>query len=116
MNDVKPYLIRAFYDWIGDSGLTAYMVVDCTINGVVVPDEYHNQKDVALNISQQAVKNLSLANDNIVFDARFNSKYYNVILPMVAINGIYAQENNQGMWFNNAENKKEFVREFRLSD
>ena len=30
----KPYLIRAFYDWMNDAGLTPYLLVDASVDGV----------------------------------------------------------------------------------
>ncbi len=100
MTDVKPYLIRSFYGWISDNKLTPYIDANCTLGDAVVPKEFHNQERVVLNISPQAIKNLNISNDNISFNARFNNVLDNIILPINAIIGIYAKENNQGMWFN----------------
>ncbi len=102
MTDVKPYLIRSFYQWISDNNLTPYIDADCTLDGSVLPKEFHNQERIILNISPKAVKDLNISNNNISFNARFNNVLDNVILPIKAIMGIYARENNQGMLFNDA--------------
>lgn len=33
----RPYLLRAFYDWLLDNQLTPHLVVDVTLPGVLVP-------------------------------------------------------------------------------
>lgn len=37
MTSNKPYLIRAFYDWIVDNDLTPYILVDASNPNVQVP-------------------------------------------------------------------------------
>ena len=37
MSSNKPYIVRAFYDWISDNDLTPYIVVDATVYGVLMP-------------------------------------------------------------------------------
>ena len=36
----RPYLLRAFYEWLLDNQLTPHLVVDVTLPGVMVPMEY----------------------------------------------------------------------------
>ncbi len=36
----RPYLLRAYYDWLVDNSFTPYLVVDATYLGVNVPVEY----------------------------------------------------------------------------
>ncbi len=36
----RPYLLRAFYEWLLDNQLTLHLVVDVTLPGVQVPMEY----------------------------------------------------------------------------
>ena len=33
----RPYLLRAYYDWLVDNSFTPYLVVDATYLGVNVP-------------------------------------------------------------------------------
>ena len=40
MTSSRPYLVRAFYDWIVDNGLTPQLIVNATLEGVVVPQDY----------------------------------------------------------------------------
>ena len=36
----RPYLLRAYYDWLIDNDFTPYLVVDASYWGVKVPMEY----------------------------------------------------------------------------
>ncbi|MDU8924850.1 ClpXP protease specificity-enhancing factor [Pasteurellaceae bacterium LIM206] len=95
----RPYLLRAYYDWLVDNSLTPYLVVDATYYGVNVPVEYVKDGQIVLNLSAGAVANLQLANDAIVFNARFRGIPRDVYIPMGAALAIYARENGDGVMF-----------------
>ena len=99
----KPYLVRAFYDWIVDSECTPYLLTDATLEGVFVPVEYVEDGEIVLNISPAAVKNLNISNKQIDFEARFSGNPMHVIVPIKAALAIYANENGRGMVFNMEE-------------
>ena len=40
MTSSRPYLIRALYQWIVDNGVTPYVLVDASVEGVDVPSQY----------------------------------------------------------------------------
>ncbi len=61
----RPYLLRAFYEWLLDNQLTPHLVVDVTLPGVQVPMEYARDGQIVLNIAPRAVGNLELANDEV---------------------------------------------------
>ncbi len=63
----RPYLLRAFYDWLLDNQLTPHLVVDINLPGVQVPLEYARDGQIVLNIAPRAVGNLDLANDEVRF-------------------------------------------------
>ena len=65
----RPYLLRAFYEWLLDNQLTPHLVVDVTLPGVQVPMEYARDGQIVLNIAPRAVGNLELANDEVRFNA-----------------------------------------------
>ena len=50
MNDVVPYLIRAYCDWMEDSDLTPYILVDCEKTGIIVPAGFAKEGKIILNI------------------------------------------------------------------
>ena len=47
----RPYLLRAFYEWLLDNQLTPHLVVDVTLPGVQVPMEYARDGQIVLNIA-----------------------------------------------------------------
>lgn len=103
MTSNRPYLLRALYEWIGDNGLTPYILVDATNTGVRVPPGAAKDGKVVLNIASRAVTQFEISNEHIRFLARFGGVSQSVDIPMVAVLAIYAQENGQGMMFS-AEN------------
>ncbi|USD64887.1 ClpXP protease specificity-enhancing factor [Vibrio sp. SCSIO 43136] len=95
----RPYLLRAFYDWLVDNDLTPHLVVDATLNGVRVPMEFVQDGQIILNIAPRAVGQLELGNDAITFNARFSGRPHSVIVPLYAVHAIYARENGAGTMF-----------------
>lgn len=99
MTPRRPYLVRAFYDWLLDNDLTPHMVVDATIPGAQVPFDYVKDGQIVLNIAPRAVGNLELSNEHVSFNARFGGKPQQVIVPMAAVLAMYARENGAGTMF-----------------
>lgn len=99
MKSSRPYLLRAFYDWIVDSQLTPYLVINSEIKGVEVPQQFVEEGQIILNISPSAIRSLSLANTHVAFSAQFSGVSYSIYAPINAINAIYAKENGRGMVF-----------------
>jgi len=93
----RPYFLRAFYDWISDSGLTPHLVVDANYQGVSVPQAHVENGRIVLNASMQAVQSLVLDDEYVSFSARFSGKPFNLYLPIYSILGIYAAENGEGI-------------------
>lgn len=103
MNSLKPYLIRAIYDWVVDNHFTPYLLVNAEAPNVVVPRQYVQDGKIVLNLRPQAVHGLSLGNRNIMFNARFGGSPMQVDVPIKAVLAIYAQENGKGMVFDEDE-------------
>lgn len=95
----RPYLLRAFYEWLLDNQLTPHLVVDIMMPGVNVPMEYARDGQIVLNIAPRAVGNLELANDEVRFNARFGGVPRQVSVPLAAVLAIYARENGAGTMF-----------------
>jgi len=95
----RPYLVRAFYEWLVDNELTPHLVVDATLPGVQVPEEFIQDGQIILNIAPRAVGNLEMSNEAITFNARFGGKPHSVIAPLYAVHAIYARENGAGTMF-----------------
>lgn len=95
----RPYLLRAFYEWIVDNELTPHLVVDATMNGVRVPEEFVQDGQIVLNVAPHSVGNLEMGNEAVTFNARFGGRPHSLILPLYAIQAIYARENGAGTMF-----------------
>ncbi|WP_404820026.1 ClpXP protease specificity-enhancing factor [Vibrio rhizosphaerae] len=99
MTPRRPYMLRAFYDWLLENDLTPHLVVDATLPGVRVPVEFIQDGQIILNIAPRAVGNLELGNDVLTFNARFGGRPHSVIVPIFAVQAIYARENGAGTMF-----------------
>ena len=99
MTHSRPYLIRALYEWLVDNDLTPYLLVDADRESVQVPAGYVEEGRIVLNVSPNAVRDLSLGNELIAFEARFGGQAFSISLPPDAVLGVYARENGKGMLF-----------------
>jgi len=95
----RPYLVSALFDWIVDSDMTPYILVDATNKDSIVPQQYVEDGKIVLNLSPQATESLSIEKEFVMFSARFAGKAMEVSFPMDAVMAIYAKENGQGMVF-----------------
>ncbi|MFD0965783.1 ClpXP protease specificity-enhancing factor [Seminibacterium arietis] len=95
----RPYILKAYYDWLVDNDFTPYLIVNADYEGVKVPLEYVKDGQIVLNLSLRATGNLQLTNDYIQFNARFNGEIQNLYIPMGAALAIYARENGDGVMF-----------------
>jgi stringent starvation protein B len=100
MDSLKPYLIRAVYDWIVDNELTPHLLVNAdNNNNGFLPSDYIEDGKILLNIRPQAVEALSLGNQSIEFNTRFNGKSTPIEVNVSAVMAIYAKENGKGLVF-----------------
>jgi len=94
----KPYLIRAIHEWCTDHGFTPYLAV-AVDQRTVVPPGYAKNGEIVLNVSVAATNALRLDNDVISFQARFNGRAHDILVPISNVSAIYARENGHGMAF-----------------
>lgn len=100
MTSLRPYLIRAIYDWILHNGFTPYLLVNALAEGVAVPQQYvQPDGSIVLNLRPEAVQNLLLGDDYVEFSARFGGVPRQLTVPVPAVLAIYAMENGRGMVF-----------------
>ncbi|WGZ93038.1 MAG: ClpXP protease specificity-enhancing factor [Candidatus Thiothrix putei] len=95
----RPYLLRAFYEWIVDNGMTPHIMVDARSPKVKVPRQFVKDGNIVLNISMTAANNLLMDNDQVTFSARFSGKAMSIWLPMWSIMAIYSRETHDGLNF-----------------
>ena len=99
MTPRRPYMLRAFYDWLVENDLTPHIVVYAMLPGLRVPQEFIQDGQIILNIAPRAVGQLELGNEAITFHARFGGRPHSVIVPLYAVQAIYARENGAGTMF-----------------
>ncbi len=103
MLDQKPYLLRAIYEWILDSGYTPYMQVMVDYPDVEVPSGFDEKGIMLLNISPQATNQFQINAHQVSFWARFRGQPMAVNVPVAAVLAIFAKENGEGMGFDMPE-------------
>jgi stringent starvation protein B len=108
VSSTRPYLVRAFYEWIIDNDLTPYVMIDATVDKVYVPRQYVEDGKIVLNISPTATDELLLSNYHIQFEASFSGKIEQINVPIKAVLAIYARENGRGMFFGDEEHDDYF--------
>jgi stringent starvation protein B len=106
MTPNRPYLLRAFYDWIIDNRLTPYVVVNADYPHVEVPEKFIEDGKIVLNVAPQAINDLSMGNYTVEFDANFSGHIHHIYLPVFAVTAIYAYENGRGIVFSDEEEEE----------
>lgn len=99
LTSTRPYLLRAFYEWMVDNSLTPYVLVDATLANVQVPRQYVKEGKIVLNISPNAVHGLHIDQQALTCNARFGGVPYAIYVPIIAIKAISAKENGQVLEF-----------------
>ena len=61
----RPYLLRAYYEWLMDNQLTPHVVVDAFVKNTQVPMQYVKDGQIVLNISSSAVGELTIDNEAV---------------------------------------------------
>jgi len=91
------------HEWMVDNDLTPHIVVDAGREGVRVPPGHVKDGKIVLNVSPAATRALTLGNDLVTFEARFNGVAQQLSVPVAAVLGIYARETGQGMLFSDED-------------
>ncbi|MGA7750843.1 MAG: ClpXP protease specificity-enhancing factor [Gallionella sp.] len=94
----RPYLIRAIYEWCVDSGFTPYLAVRVDEH-TEVPHAHVKNGEIVLNLSADAVRNLLMGKEMITCTGRFGGVAFDLMVPVVAVIGIFAKETGQGLVF-----------------
>ena len=99
MTPSRPYLLRALSDWILDNHMTPHLLVDAEADDVHVPSQYIDNGKIVLNISPNAIRQLEIGKETVLFSARFGGTLFNISVPIKSVLAIYAKENGEGMVF-----------------
>lgn len=92
MTPKRPYLLRAFYDWIVENDFTPYILVNALADEVTVPKQHIKDGKIVLNISPMAIQDFMVDNEALSFSARFGGVSFYIYCPMYSIEAIYARE------------------------
>ena len=95
----KPYLLRAFNEWIIDSACTPIIVLDATNPRCKIPKDFIENGEIVFNISPSAIRDLKLMNESVEFKASFSGVIHIISAPISAVLAIYAEENGEGLYF-----------------
>jgi len=101
----KPYLVRAIYEWCVAEQHTPYLLVKIDQN-TLAPRAFIKDGKILLNLSPGSIKDLLMGDEAITFTARFNGAPENLYLPISAVEGIYAKENGEGLFFEGKEDQE----------
>jgi len=101
----KPYLVRAIYEWCVAEQYTPYLLVKIDQN-TQAPRAFIKDGKILLNLSPESIKDLLIGGEAITFTARFNGAPENLYLPISAVEGIYAKENGEGLFFEVKEDQE----------
>lgn len=99
----RPYLLRAFYQWIVDSNCNPILVIDANNPRAKIPQDFADGGEIVFNISPAAVRDLKMLNDLIEFKASFSGVIHLISAPVKAILAVYAEENGEGIFFDAEE-------------
>ena len=102
----RPYLLRAFYQWIVDSQCTPILVIDAHHPRCKIPMDYAEGGEIVFNISPTAVRDLQMHNDFIEFKASFSGVIHFISAPVKAVLAVYAEENGEGLFFDAEEDNE----------
>lgn len=102
ISSTKPYLIRAIFEWANDNDFTPQVLVNADVAGVEVPTDHVIDGQIVLNIGLGAIKLHVMDNECLSFSARFSGIEQDIYLPVDSILAIFARENSQGIFFEEA--------------
>lgn len=95
----KPYLLRAFHEWIIDSACTPIIVFDALNPRCKIPHDLAENGEIVFNTSPNAIRDLKLTNEAVEFKASFSGVIHIISAPINAVLAIYAEENGEGLFF-----------------
>ena len=95
---LRPYLMRATFEWCLDQGYTPYAVV-VVDDWCSVPREFVRDEQIVFNLNPEATQGLLIGEDALSFKARFSGRVHDVHVPLGRVVALYARETTEGMAF-----------------
>lgn len=94
MTSFKPFLFRAYYDWLVENEITPHLMVDTSVGHVKVPEAYIRNNQIVLTLAPRAVDSFSIEKQGISFKSRFGGVSEDVYIPYRAMKELIAVEKN----------------------
>ena len=96
----RPFIFRAYFDWLVHNDLTPYVVVNANSSKVSVPSHVIGETgEVVLNLSPSAIRDYLIDTEGVSFSARFNGQAQSIFFPFEAVACIYCLENPNEIMF-----------------
>lgn len=103
MNDFRPYMIRAIYNWLYDNDCKIHIRVNTNYDSTNVPTSHIDQDGyIVLNISDSAIGYISISENNneyIELSMRFSGVETELKINYNAIDAIYDPMTGSGNVF-----------------
>jgi stringent starvation protein B len=97
----KPHLIQAVKDWCDSNQLTPHLAVKHA-DWMRIPTESVVESTVVLNVSKAATARFVVVETNLLIDAQFGGWPRELIVPLCAVEAIFAKETGCGVSFDDA--------------
>ena len=96
---MKPYFIRAIYDWCVDKRLSPRLLARAD-EKTGAPQKLAQEGKIVFNLSPEAVRKLLIDNDGVSFTARFaGGETREIVLAMDDVLAIFDNEEGRGVFF-----------------
>lgn len=92
---IKPltsFYANAHIQWICENNLTPYILVNCNVKDVIVPEHLIRDGCIIFNVSPSAVLNFKLNSKVMSFSASFGGVPHSIYCPIESLEVIYAKE------------------------
>lgn len=99
MTPIVPHMVTALYAWICQNDMTPRLLVNTTVDGVIVPAHLIQDDKIVLSIAVHSIDGYHIDDEAISFSASFSGVADNIYLPIDSIMSIFAKETGQGMVF-----------------
>ena len=95
MRPLASYVLRAMRQWMIDSATTPEVIIDTTVDGVVIPTQYRKSAVLVLNVSEDASRGFEIGDEWVTMSTRFQGTPHHVRVPIGAVRGIKIRETGE---------------------
>ncbi len=93
---VKPYFLRAIYEWCIDCNHEPYILA---LEPKNIPAGLAKDGRIVFNISPESVRKLLINDETVSFEARFSNQVRNISITMDEVLAIYEGGSGKGLFF-----------------